>query len=470
MNFLTDDFLLQSETARRLYHEYAEKMPIYDYHCHIPPREIAENEQFKTITQVWLGGDHYKWRAMRACGVDERFITGDAGDYEKFAAWAKTVPFTVCNPLYHWTHMELKNPFGVAGKLLSPKTAKEIYGICNEKLKSEDFRVRGILFRMNVKVVCTTDDPVDSLEWHAKIKGDTNFAIKVLPCFRPDRGMEVENPGRFNEWVSKLEEVTGMEIKDFAGFLEALKKRHDFFHNAGCRLSDHGIEAPYAEHYLESEIIYIFHKVRSGKSLDLQEVLKFKSAFMHEMALMDHSRNWTMQLHMGALRNCNSRMFERLGANSGFDSTGDFEIARPLAKFMDRLDESSRLPKTILYCLNPRDNDLIAAMVGSFQDGSIPGKIQFGSAWWYNDQKDGIERQLGILSNIGLLSMFVGMLTDSRSFLSYPRHDYFRRILCSLLGKDVEAGELPADFNLLGKVVQDISYNNAVRYFGIDLR
>jgi len=470
MDFLTEDFLLQNESAKKLYHEYAEKMPIFDYHCHIPPQQIAENEQFKNMTQAWLAGDHYKWRAMRANGVDERLITGDAPDLEKFLAWAKTVPDTLRNPLYHWTHMELKNPFGITGKLLGPKTAKEIWTACNEQLKTDDFRVRGILFRMNVKVVCTTDDPVDSLEFHAKIKNDTSFAVKVVPCFRPDRAMAVENAETFAQWVGKLEGVTNTEIKDFSGFLDAIKKRHDFFHHMGCRLSDHGVESPYAEDYIESEIIYIFHKVRIGKSLEPEEILKFKSAMMHELALLNHGRGWTMQLHLGALRNTNSRFGRLLGRDAGFDSMGDYEMARPLARFLDKLDVAEKLPKTILYPLNPRDNELIATMCGNFQDGTIPGKIQFGSAWWFNDQKDGIEKQLNALSNMGLLSTFVGMITDSRSFLSYPRHEYFRRVLCNLIGRDVENGELPADYNLLGKMVQDISYNNAVRYFGIDLK
>ena len=470
MEFLTEDFLLFSDTAKKLYHEYAAKMPIFDYHCHLPVRDIAENTDFKNLTQIWLEGDHYKWRAMRANGVAERFITGDASEYEKFQAWAKTVPGTIRNPLYHWTHMELKNPFGIDGKTLSPKTAKEIWNACNEKLKTDDFRVRGILFHMNVKVICTTDDPVDNLEHHQAIRQDTGFAIKVIPAFRPDKSMACENPEEFNEWVGKLENTTGMEIKDFSSFLEALAKRHDFFHNMGCRLSDHGIETAYAADYLESEVIYIFHKLRSGKSLESEEILKFKSAMLHELAVMDCEKKWTMQLHIGALRNTNSRFRKLLGPDSGFDSIGDFPIARSLARFMDRLDAADKLPKTILYVLNPRDNALIATITGCFQDGSLPGKIQFGSAWWFNDQKDGIIDQLNALSNMGLLSQFVGMLTDSRSFLSYSRHEYFRRILCDLLGSDIERGVLPRDYNLIGKVVQDICYNNAVRYFGIDLR
>ena len=470
MEFITEDFLLSTDTAKKLYHEFAEKMPIYDFHCHLSPQEIADNEQYKNMTQIWLGGDHYKWRAMRANGVDERFITGDASDYEKFSAWAKTVPATIRNPLFHWTHLELKKPFGIEKKLLDGKTAKDIWNSCNEKLKSDDFRARGILSGMNVKVVCTTDDPVDRLDHHASIRDDKDFAVKVLPSFRPDRAMAVDSHEEFNDWVQKLEAAADTEIKDYAGFLEALKMRHDYFHNAGCRISDHGLEEPYAFPYLESDVIYIFHKVRSGKSLDPEEIGKFKSAVLHELALMDQEKNWTMQLHMGALRNTNSRFMARLGPDSGFDSMGDFEIARPLARFLDRLDAENRLPKMILYVLNPADNEVVASMAGNFQDGSVAGKMQFGTAWWFNDQKDGIIRQLNVLSHIGLLSQFVGMVTDSRSILSFPRHEYFRRILCDLLGRDVEQGELPLDLSLLGKTVQDICYNNAVRYFGIDLK
>jgi len=470
MEFITEDFLLHSNTAKRLYHEFAEKMPIYDFHCHLPPQEIADNEQYKNMTQIWLAGDHYKWRAMRASGIDERFITGDASDYEKFSAWARVVPLTIRNPLFHWTCMELKKPFGIEKKMLEPKTAKEIWNACNEKLKSDDFRARGILARMNVKVVCTTDDPVDRLEHHTAIRNDGDFAIKVVPTFRPDRAMAVESQEIFNEWVGRLEAVAGMEVKDYAGFLEAIGKRHEFFHHAGCRISDHALEAPCDAEFLESEIIYIFHKVRSGKELEPEEIVKFKTALLHELALLDHGKGWTMQLHIGALRNTNSRYFERLGPDSGFDTMADGPIARPLARFFDRLDSISRLPKIIVYVLNPNHNEVAAAAMGGFQDGSTPGKMQFGTAWWYNDQKDGIERQLTALSNLGLLAHFVGMVTDSRSFLSYSRHEYFRRILCDLIGRDVENAELPNDVNLLGKIVQDVCYNNAVRYFGIDLK
>ena len=469
MEFMGEDFLLGGETAKRLYHEYARKMPIFDYHCHLPPKDIAENRQFKNMAEIWLGGDHYKWRVMRAAGVQERFITGDANDFEKFKAWAKVVPLTIRNPLYHWTHMELRNPFGVT-KLLNEDSAKDIYAQCNEALKREEFRVRGLMTMMNVKVVCTTDDPVDALEHHAEIRKDASFPVRVLPGFRPDKGMAVEKPEVFNEWVNRLEAATNIEVKDYAAFLEAVRKRHEYFHNMGCRLSDHGIEEPYAEDYVESEIIYIFHKVRSGKSLDLPEIRKFKSAMLHQFAVMNSERNWTMQLHLSALRNVNSRGFKRLGPDTGYDSMGDFPIARSLARFYDRLDAEEKLPKSIVYPLNPRDWAMAASMVGNFQDGKVAGKMQFGAAWWFNDTKRGMEEQMDLLSEMGLLSQFVGMITDSRSFLSYPRHEYFRRILCNLIGSDVERGELPGDIDLLGRIVQDISYNNAVRYFGFNLK
>jgi glucuronate isomerase len=465
--FMTEDFLLQTETAKRLYHDYAAKMPIFDYHCHLPPADVAENRQFKNLTHVWLYGDHYKWRAMRTNGVEERYITGDASDFDKFMAWAKTVPYTIRNPLYHWTHMELQKPFGIKDKILNPDTAGEIYNECNDLLKTEAYRARGIMQQMNVKVVCTTDDPTDSLAYHQQILTEGTFPVKVLPAFRPDKAMAVESPSQFNAWITKLEAVTKQNIYDYDSFLDALKKRHTFFHEMGCRLSDHGIEQPYAEDYTTGEIKQIFQKVCANQSLTQPEILKFKSAMMYEFGLMNHARDWTTQLHFGALRNNNSRYMRVLGPDTGFDTIGDFEIARPLAKFLDRLDTGDKLAKTIIYVLNPRDNELIATMLGCFQGGSIPGKIQFGSAWWFNDQKDGMERQMNALSVLGLLSRFVGMLTDSRSFLSYPRHEYFRRILCNMLGNDVENGELPHDLNHLGKIVQDISFNNAAHYFGI---
>jgi glucuronate isomerase len=466
--FLSEDFLLQTDTAKSLYHEIARDMPILDYHCHLPVAEIADDRNFDNLTQIWLYGDHYKWRAMRADGIAERFITGYAADDEKFAAWAATVPKTLCNPLYLWTHLELKRYFGIGDKLLNPDTAAEIYDICNAMLQTEEFSTRNILRQMNVRVLCTTDDPVDDLSQHLKISMDQSFEIRVLPAFRPDKAMAVETPGAFNQWVDRLEAAADVHIPDYDSFLAALQKRHDFFHRMGCRLSDHGLEQPYAADFSNTDIVRIFEKIRSGQAAGLQEILQFKSALALELARMDADKKWVQQFHLGALRNVSSRAKRTLGPDTGFDTIGDFEMARPLAAFLDRLDGENRLAKTILYSLNPGDYDLLAAMIGNFQDGTVPGKMQFGAAWWYNDQKHGIERQLIALSNAGLLSRFVGMLTDSRSFLSYPRHEYFRRILCNLLGKEVEGGELPDDLELLGNMVKDICYYNAESYFGFN--
>jgi glucuronate isomerase len=465
--FLSEDFLLQTETARRLYHEHAGKMPIIDYHCHLPPQEIAQNKQFENLTKIWLYGDHYKWRAMRTNGVDEKYCTGEADDYAKFEKWAETVPYTMRNPLYHWTHLELKNPFGIQ-KILKPSTAKEIYQECTQMLNTPEFRVQGILKKMHVQVICTTDDPTDSLEYHHRIKAD-NVEIKVLPTFRPDKGMSPENPEAFNAWVDKLGASADVDIRNFETYRTALHKRHDFFAGMGCRLSDHGIETFYAEDYTAAEIQQIFDKVRSKKGLNGEEVLKFKSAMLVEFALMDHEKGWTQQFHYGALRNNNSRLLRKLGPDTGWDSIGDFEAGRPMARFFDRLDAQNKLAKTIIYNLNPGDNELVATMIGNFNDGSFPGKMQFGSGWWFLDQKDGMEKQMNALSNMGLLSRFVGMITDSRSFLSYPRHEYFRRILCNLIGNDVENGELPNEKEWLGQMVENICYNNAKEYFGFDI-
>lgn len=467
--FLDDNFLLHSTTAERLYHDYAADQPIFDYHCHLPVAEIADNKKFANLTAIWLAGDHYKWRAMRANGIDEELITGTASDREKFHAWARTVPKTLRNPLYHWTHLELKKPFGITSTLLSPATADSIYDRCTALLQEDGFSTRAILERMRVKVVCTTDDPLDSLEHHRRLAADKSFAVKVLPAFRPDKAMAVENPALFNVWVDRLAELTDRGIAGYQDFLESLAMRHDFFHQAGCRLSDHGLEEPYAEDYAESEVSAIFTKVRRGQPPTLAESRVFKSALLVEFALLDHQRGWTQQFHLGALRNQNSRAFRTLGADTGYDSIGDFTMARSLGRLLDRLDSRDQLAKTILYVLNPRDNEMIATMIGNFQDGRIPGKIQFGSAWWFNDQKDGMERQLNALSNMGLLSRFVGMLTDSRSFLSYPRHEYFRRVLCNLFATDMEKGELPNDMELIGSTISDICYSNARNYFGIEL-
>lgn len=466
--FLSEDFLLQTAAARRLYHDYAEAMPIFDYHCHLPVEEIAADRIFPNLTQIWLYGDHYKWRAMRANGVPERLITGDADDWEKFAAWAATVPKTLRNPLYHWTHLELKRYFGVTDRLLDRETARDIYDRAGALLPTPEYSTRAILVRMNVKVVCTTDDPVDSLEHHRTLQADPAFTVKVLPAFRPDRATAVENPETYNAYLERLAAVSGVTISDYDSLLAALKARHDFFHQAGCRLSDHGLERPYAADFTSDEIPRIFAKVRCNDMLTPLEAEQFKTALLLELARMDADRNWTQQFHFGALRNTNSRAFRELGPDTGYDSIGDWPLAARLARFLDRLASEDRLARTILYVLNPSDNDVMATMIGNFQDGTVPGKIQFGSGWWFNDQKDGMQRQINALSNMGLLSRFVGMLTDSRSFLSYPRHEYFRRVLCNLLGTDMEQGELPHDFDLVGGMVQDISYQNAVDYFDLD--
>ena len=464
-SFIHEDFLLQTDAAKELYHKHAAKMPIIDYHCHLNPAYIADDHQFDNLGQIWLEGDHYKWRAMRANGVDERYCTGkDTSDWEKFEKWAETVPYTMRNPLYHWTHLELKTAFGVED-ILSPKTAKKIYDICTEKLRTPEFSARGLLKKFNVETVCTTDDPVDSLEHHLALKKE-GFEIKVLPAWRPDKAMAVENPTEYRAYVEKLSKVSGVTISKFSDLIEALRKRHDFFASAGCKLSDHGIEEFYAEPYTQTEIDSIFNKVYGGKELSQEEILKFKSAMLYEGGVMDWEKGWTQQFHYGPIRNNNTRMFRKLGPDTGFDSIGDFTVAKNMSRFLDRLDVDNKLAKTIIYNINPRDNDLVATMIGNFQDGSVPGKIQFGAAWWFLDQKTGIEAQLTSLSNMGLLSRFVGMLTDSRSFLSYPRHEYFRRILCNLLGNDVENGLLPAsEMEFLGEMVENISYYNAKNYF-----
>ena len=464
--FMDKDFLLQTETAKGLYHNYAAKMPIFDYHCHINPQEIAEDKQFENITQIWLYGDHYKWRGMRTNGIDEKYCTGNASDWEKFEKWAETVPYTLRNPLFTWTHMELKMFFGI-DKVLNPETAKEIWDECNAKLQTPEYSVRNIIRMANVDTICTTDDPIDSLEHHQKIKAD-GFEVAVLPAWRPDKAMAVENTTEYNNYIEKLVEAAGIKIDSFNDLMQALDNRHQFFHDNGCRLSDHGLETFIAEDYTESEIQQIFKKIRGGNDLTSAEVLKFKSAMLYEFGIMDHSRGWTQQFHVGALRNNSTRLFNLLGADVGLDSIGDFEIAKPLSKLLDRLDMNNQLAKTVLYNLNPRDNELIGTMIGNFQDGSVPGKMQFGSGWWFLDQKDGMEKQLNALSNLGLLSRFVGMLTDSRSFLSYSRHEYFRRTLCNLLGNDVENGEIPNDMKLLGEMVENISFNNAKEYFNFE--
>lgn len=464
-HFLDENFVLQNETAQQLYHEHAKALPIIDYHCHLDPKLIAEDYKFDNLGEIWLGGDHYKWRAMRTNGVDERFCTGkDTSDWEKFEKWAETVPYTMRNPLYHWTHLELKTAFGVT-KLLKPETAKEIFDECTAKLRTPEFSARGLMKHYSVEVVCTTDDPVDSLEYHLALKKE-GFSIKVLPTWRPDKAMAVEVPSAFRAYVEKLSEVSGVAISKFADLIAALRNRHDFFASVGCKLSDHGIEEFYAEDYTQAEIDAIFNKVYGGKELSHEEIIKFKSAMLVEGAIMDWEKGWTQQFHYGAIRNNNTRLFRQLGPDTGFDSIGDFTVAKAMSKFFDRLDTDNKLAKTIIYNLNPRDNDMLATMIGNFQDGSVAGKIQFGSGWWFLDQKTGMEAQMNSLSNLGLLSRFVGMLTDSRSFLSYPRHEYFRRILCNLIGTDVEQGLLPSsELPFLGQLVENVSYYNAKNFF-----
>lgn len=464
---MDEDFLLYSDTAKYLYHNFAKHNPIIDYHCHLEPKKIADDYKFSSITEIWLGGDHYKWRAMRTNGVDEEYITGKStSDWEKFEKWAETIPYTMRNPLYHWSHLELKTAFGI-DKLLSPKTAREIFDECNAKLATPDYTARKFMERYNVETVCTTDDPVDSLEYH-KIVAESGFKVKVLPTWRPDKAMAVESAANFRSYVEKLSSVSSVSISTFNDLVDALKNRHDFFASMGCRLSDHGIEEFYAEDYTDAEINAIFNKVYSGKELTNEEILKFKSAMLVVFAEMDNEKGWTQQFHYGAIRNNNTRMFEKLGPDTGFDSIGVFNTSKAMAKFLDRLNTADKLTKTILYNLNPADNEVIGTMIGNFQQGPVAGKIQFGSGWWFLDQKDGMQKQMNCLSVLGLLSRFVGMLTDSRSFLSYPRHEYFRRILCNLIGEDVEKGELPAsEIEFLGQMVNDISYNNAKRYLNL---
>jgi len=461
--FMDENFLLHSKAAQQLYHDYAKDMPIIDYHNHLPPDQIAHDINFENITQAWLYGDHYKWRAMRTNGVDEKYCTGDAGDWEKFQQWSATVPYTLRNPLYHWTHLELQRYFDVKD-ILNADTAKKVYDECSAKLQSKEYGVKALLEKMNVKVVCTTDDPVDSLEYHQKIATD-NFSIKVLPAFRPDKAMNVDDVNTFNDYLTSLEKASGISISSFNDYITALKKRHDYFVANNCRVSDHGLEEIYAEDYTSTEIVGLFAKIRSGGALSLEERKKFKSAMLVTFAEWDWEKGFVQQYHIGALRNNNSRMLSKLGPDTGWDSIGDFSQARALARFLNRLDTNNKLAKTIIYNLNPADNELMATMTGNFNDGSSAGKVQWGSAWWFLDQKDGMTKQINTLSNMGLISRFVGMLTDSRSFLSFPRHEYFRRILCNLFGEEIQNGELPNDMAWIGQVIRDICYNNANNYF-----
>ena len=462
-DFLDKDFLLKTSTAKRLFHDYAADMPIIDYHCHLSPKDIAEDRIFNNIAEVWLHGDHYKWRAMRTNGIHESYCTGDKTDLEKFEQWAATVPYTMRNPLYHWTHMELQRYFNVTEQL-SPANAKAVYEHCNALLQTKEFSVRNLLRKMKVKLVCTTDDPVDSLEYH-KAMQEEGADIKMVPAFRPDMAMNVGNTESFLQYVKKVEAAAGMQVHTFDDYLMALKNRHDFFAQMGCRVSDHGLEEIYADEYTSEEIIIIFERLLKGETLCLKCQRQFKSAMLVHFAEWDHEKGWVQQFHLGALRNNNTRMLNQLGPDTGWDSIGTFDQGKALSTFLNGLDTRNKLTKTILYNLNPADNEVLATMVGNFNDGSVAGKIQFGSGWWFLDQKDGIIKQLNALSNMGLLSRFVGMLTDSRSFLSFPRHEYFRRILCDLIGTEVEEGELPNDIEWLGKMVQDICYNNNVNYF-----
>lgn len=462
---MDENFLLETKTAQDLYHNHAAKMPIIDYHCHLIPQMVADDYKFRSLTEIWLGGDHYKWRAMRTNGVDEKYCTGkDTSDWEKFEKWAETVPYTFRNPLYHWTHLELKTAFGI-NKILKPETAREIYDECNEKLQQPGYTARGFMRRYNVECVCTTDDPVDDLRWHKKTR-ESGFEVKMIPAWRPDAAMKPENGQGFIDYMKKLSEVSGVTIRHFKDIVDALQKRHDFFAENGCKLSDHGIEEFYAEDYTDSQIEVIFQKAMIGQSLSDLEIRQFKSCMMIVFAEMDAASNWTQQFHYGAIRDNNTKMFNQLGPDTGFDSIGEFNTAKAMSKFFNRLDSEGKLTRTIIYCLNPCANEMIATMLGNFQDGSCPGKIQFGSGWWFNDQLDGMTRQINALSVLGLLSRFVGMLTDSRSFLSYPRHEYFRRNLCNILGNDIENGLIPSsEIEQAYKMVEDISYNNAKNYF-----
>jgi glucuronate isomerase len=463
--FITENFLLNNKIAIKLYHNYAKHMPIFDYHCHLSPQQIAENKKYKNITEIWLGGDHYKWRAMRTNGVAERYITGDADDKEKFLKWAETMPNCIGNPLYHWTHLELKTYFGIE-KLLNSETAEEIWEKCNQLLQKDEFSAQALIAKSNVKVVCTTDDSIDSLEYHQAIAADENFTVKVLPTFRPDKSFNIEKAG-FIKWIKKLAGIVGYEITGFSDLTKALGERIDYFHEVGCRISDHALDIVMYEEGTEKEADDILKKALHGEQLKPHEIKKYKTHVLLFLGKQYAKLNWTMQLHIGALRNNNTGMMQKLGPDTGFDAIQDTLVAGPLSKLLDKLEITNELPKTILYSLNPRDNEVLAALIGCFQGEAMPGKMQFGSAWWFNDQKDGMLRQMTVLANLGLLAKFVGMLTDSRSFLSYTRHEYFRRILCNLIGEWVENGEAPYDMELLGRIVQDICFNNAKNYFAI---
>jgi glucuronate isomerase len=466
-HFIHDDFLLQNDTAIELYHNYAKQMPIIDYHCHLPPADVANDKTWENMTQVWLGGDHYKWRTMRSNGIDERFITGDAPDREKFQKFAETMPYLMRNPMFDWSHLELARYFD-SFALLSPGTADLIWEITEEKLALPEFSARGFMTRSHVKLVCTTDDPCDTLEHHAAVKA-SGFTTQMLPTWRPDKALAMDRPAFWNEWMDRLSAAAKSPVKTYDDFVDALQKRHVFFAKNGCKLSDYGIEAVYAETYTEAEIRSIFKKVRDGGIASAEEVLKFRSAVLFTCMKMDAEANWSVQIHYGPMRNNNTKMFKKLGADTGFDSIGDYQTAQPMSRLFDRLEQADALPRTVIYTINPRDNEMVATMLGNFQRGPEAGRMQFGSGWWFNDQRDGMLRQIESLSQLGLLSRFVGMLTDSRSFLSYTRHEYFRRILCNMLGTDITEGRIPNDIAWTGEIVKDICSRNAVRYFGFDV-
>ena len=465
--FMDKEFLLSNETSSLLYHKYAETMPIVDYHCHISPQEIAEDRKFDNITQVWLGGDHYKWRQMRSNGIDEYYITGGASDREKFQKWAETLEKAIGNPLYHWSHLELRRYFGYEG-VLNSETAEEVWNLCNEKLQGDDMSVRNLIRRSGVKLICTTDDPVDSLEWHKKIAADDSFEVKVLPAWRPDKAMNIEKP-EYLDYMAKLSEVSGVKVDSFASLKEALKVRMDFFASLGCCVSDHALEFVMCRPASDEEVEAIFARRLAGEAGSRDEELIFKTAFMLFVGREYHRRNWVMQLHYGCKRDNNTLRYKELGPDTGYDCIRNNAPSSEMADFLNTLNVTDELPKTILYSLDPADNEAIDTILGCFQDASAVAKIQHGSAWWFNDHKTGMIAQMTSLANLGLLSNFIGMLTDSRSFLSYTRHEYFRRILCDLIGTWVENGEYPFDEKVLGRIVQDISYNNAVRYFGFEI-
>jgi glucuronate isomerase len=467
MSFIHEDFLLSTAASRRLYHQYAAAEPILDYHCHLPPQDVAADRRFRNLAEIWLEGDHYKWRAMRANGVAERYCTGDATPEEKFQAWARTVPNTLRNPLYHWTHLELKRYFGI-DELLDEKSASRIWEKANAALAGPDLTAHGILGKFHVKAVCTTDDPIDDLSCHKAIAA-SKLATKVFPTFRPDKALNVHLPEVFNPWVARLEAAGNTAIGSFQAFTDALRQRHDFFHSVGGRLSDHGLNHAYGEFATDTEAAGIFDRARKGQAANPEEQRRFAGNLMLLFGRLDAEKGWTKQLHLGARRNNNTRRFQEIGADVGFDSIGDWPQADALGSYLDRLDREKALPKIVIYNLNPADNYVIATMVGNFQDGAIAGKIQFGSGWWFLDQKEAMQWQMNALSNCGLLSRFLGMLTDSRSFMSYPRHEYFRRVLCDLLGRDMESGEIPNDDALVGPMVKNICYGNVRDFLGLNI-